>query len=186
MSLFNFDMKPYQNQGIDSSKYSLGADSFNFGSTGNVADINSSQFSKQFMNNYSNNLLQDSYGMPDNSFNMIDTPGIGINPGSRDFEPSWGQKAFGYTNPDSGASFGGFAGPAVGLLQGAGNFYMGNKQLGLAEDQLKTQKQQFSDQFNVQKQLINQDIRNEGRQGYAARGNTGMTADEYYEQNKIE
>jgi len=86
---------------------------------------------------------------------------------STQYQPTWFDKAFGGTNPKTGMSSGGFAMPAVGLLQAGLGYFQGKDQLDFSKDQLNTQKQQFSDQFNVQKQLTNMDIMDHARARYA-------------------
>ena len=78
----------------------------------------------------------------------------------------------------------GWAAPAASMLMSAGSFYNGYQQNKLAQDSLDTQKQQFSDQFGVQKQLVNQDIMDQGL-NRANRDPNGMTAEDYYAANKI-
>ena len=100
-------------------------------------------------------------------------------------------KLFGNTNDSSGGSIwdsalgeNGWAAPAASMLMSAGSFYNGYQQNKLAQDSLDTQKQQFSDQFGVQKQLVNQDIMDQGL-NRANRDPNGMTAEDYYAANKI-
>lgn len=86
--------------------------------------------------------------------------------GSKKFGPGWG-------------------GLALGAAQGLGNLYFGSKQLGLAKDQLATQKQQFGDQFNLQKQLINQDIMDKGVAGYRMDPTLNPTPEEYFKSRRL-
>lgn len=80
----------------------------------------------------------------------------------------------------------GWAAPAASLLGAAGNFYTGYQQNQLAQDSLDTQKQQFSDQFNIQKQLVNQEIMDRGTARYSRDPENNLTPEAYYEQNKLQ
>ncbi len=78
----------------------------------------------------------------------------------------------------------GWGGDALGLASAAGSFYNSYNQNSLAEEALKAQKSQFSDQFNTQKQLTNMDIYDQGEARWKNNPNE-MTADEYYAKNKL-
>lgn len=99
--------------------------------------------------------------------------------------PTWWDRAFGGTDPTTGKTTGGFVAPALGALSAGMNFYTGKKQLGLAEDQLATQKKQFADQFNIQKQLINRDIQEQGERRFARNPALNVAPEEYYKQHRI-
>lgn len=73
----------------------------------------------------------------------------------------------------------------LGGLQGIGNFYLGSKQLKLAEQSLAENKSQFAKQFGIQKQEINRAIRDKGQARYDRNPHLNPTPDEYYETNKI-
>lgn len=90
----------------------------------------------------------------------------GVNPLATQSSSIWG-KLFGGTDPKTGMNYGGAAMPAVGLLQAGLGYFQGKDQLDFSKDQLATQKQQFSDQFNVQKKLTNMDILDHARNKYS-------------------
>lgn len=143
-----------------------------------LPDINSDKFQADF-NKYSS-----SWGSPDNTnglgvnkFNFLDLGSSGPTP------LTWKNKLFNYTDKE-GNTHGGALSTGWDMLKGAGNFWLGKQQLDLGEDQLKTSKQQFSDQFNAQKQQVNMDIWNEGKAGYDSNSNN-LTPEEYYEKHKI-
>jgi len=86
---------------------------------------------------------------------------------------------------DAKTRAGGWVSPALQALTAGMQFYQGNKQLDLAEDQLSTQKQQFSDQFNLQKGMINSDIRDQGQRRYDRNSTLNPTPEDYYNANKV-
>lgn len=78
-----------------------------------------------------------------------------------------------------------YATPALGLLQAGLGFYQGGKQLGLAEDQLATSKEQFNRQFDIQKQNINRDIREQGKARYERNPELNPVTEDYFKKNRI-
>lgn len=86
--------------------------------------------------------------------------------GSKKFGPGWGNLA-------------------VKGITGAGNLWLGLENLKLGKESLRTSKDQFNKQYDTQRQLINQDIRDRGHARYQGSGRTGQTAEEYYEANRL-
>lgn len=87
---------------------------------------------------------------------------------------------------DKAIGKGGWAGPALGAAQAGVGFYLGQKGLKLGEEQLKTSKQQFASQFDIQKQELNRQIRETGERRYARDPQNNPDPATYYEQNKIQ
>jgi len=71
--------------------------------------------------------------------------------------PTFWQNALGYKNAN-GESFGGWAGPALSLLQSGLGFYFGSQQLGQVEDALAENRRQFDLNYGAQKKLINDQL----------------------------
>ena len=101
---------------------------------------------------------------------------FGSNLPSGDNTNSWWNNAMGKN---------GWAAPAANMLKSVGDFYTGYQQNKLAGEALDTQKQQFADQFNVQKQQVNMDIMDQGTMRYDRDPTNNLTPDEYYTQNKL-
>lgn len=101
-------------------------------------------------------------------------------PGTSGIEPSAWEKFTG--SKRVGPGWGNFG---LNALQGISNFALGTRQLGLAKDQLATGKQQFSDQFGLQKRELNRDIRETGERRYARNPEANLTPEEYYALNKL-
>ena len=71
----------------------------------------------------------------------------------------------------NGMTTGGWGSTGLGILQGLGSAYMGWKQLGLAEDALKSNKDQFEKNYAAQKQATNASL--EDRQRARVASNPG-------------
>jgi len=112
-------------------------------------------------------------GVP--SFNF-GTPGVAPGAGG----PTMWNKFFGSKETGPGMAM-----PALGLLQGGLNFYLGKENLDLAKESLATSKQQFADQFGLQKQEINRDIRDLGDRRYARNPTANPTGQQYFDENRI-
>jgi len=100
-------------------------------------------------------------------------------------QATWSEKAFGYTDPVTGKSFGGYAAPAVSLLQAGLGFAQGNRQLKLNRDALDASKDQFSKQYETQKQLTNLDIMDHAKARYDRDPTNYATPEEYYQKNRL-
>lgn len=109
----------------------------------------------------------------------IGMPG-GVDIGGGNSGTSWWDKMMG--SKEAGPGWGG---TALKAAEGLGNFYLGSQQLGLAKDALATQKRQFADQFNIQKQNINRDIFDQGQARYDRNAALNVDPDTYYEKNRI-
>lgn len=136
--------------------FSLGANNFNFENLLKSKDSTSmlgADTSFSTNNNFSFN--------PNSAWDSSGVAGT-----AAAYSPTWWDKAFGGTNPKTGMSFGGFAAPAVGLLQAGLGYSLGKDQLDLSKDQLSTSKQQFADQFNTQTKLTNMDIQDHAKARY--------------------
>lgn len=86
------------------------------------------------------------------------------------FTPGFMDKAFGYTNPDTGASFGGWAPVALGGLGQLVNGFMAMKNYGLAKDQLRFQKDAYTKNYENQRKLTNMELADREERRRAARG----------------
>lgn len=79
----------------------------------------------------------------------------------------------------------GWGGMALSAAGGLASTFLGMKQYGLAKQTLAENKRQFELNYGAQKQTTNNQILGRGNDLYTARGGTGQTADEYYNQRKI-
>ena len=135
--------------------FSLGANKFDFN---NIIKANNGTNNIGADTSFTNN---DNFKF--NAGSAWDSSGVS---GTSTFAPTFWDKAIGYTNPNTGMTAGGFAGPAVGLLQAGLGYSLGRDTLDLSKEQLATSKQQFSDQFNTQTKLTNMDIMDHARARY--------------------
>jgi len=101
------------------------------------------------------------------------------------YQATWFDKAFGYTDPITNKSFGGYAAPVASLLQAGFGFVQGNNQLKLNKEALAASKEQFSKQYETQKHLTNLDIMDHAKARYDMNPNRNPTPEEYYEKNKL-
>lgn len=79
----------------------------------------------------------------------------------------------------------GLGGMALGGAQLLSSMYFGNKQLGLAEDQLKESKRQFDLNWGAQKKLTNARMEDRQRARVASNPNAYRSVSEYMDQNRI-
>ena len=73
----------------------------------------------------------------------------------------------------------------LGVASGIGNFYLGSKQLGLAEDQLATSKDQFNKQYGTQRSEINRGIADLASRRAARNPGGEFDADAYVEKYSV-
>ena len=64
----------------------------------------------------------------------------------------------------------------VGALQGISSLYQGNKQMGLFKDQLNTQKSQWDSQFNLNRNMINEQLSDRQSRRAAANPDGNVTS----------
>lgn len=74
-------------------------------------------------------------------------------------QPTFADNLFGYKDPKTGYSFGGYAAPILNTATAGMNAYLGLKQLGLMKDNLAFQKDAFSKQFEAQRTTTNTELR---------------------------
>ena len=79
----------------------------------------------------------------------------------------------------------GWGGPALGVVSGLGNAYMGMQQLNLAKETLANNKRQFDMNWGAQKQLTNNRIRGKWADQNAASGGKGPSEEEYMKTRRI-
>lgn len=93
--------------------------------------------------------------------------------------------AFGGMNDDGTTSLG-WAAPAVGIAQAIMGGINGNRQLGLAEDNLKEGKRQFNLNYGAQRQTTNTQLEDRQRARVASNPGGGYeSVDSYLEKNRI-
>lgn len=73
----------------------------------------------------------------------------------------------------------------LGAIQGAGNLWLGAQNLKLGKENLSTSKKQFSDQFGLQKQLINQDIMDKATARFRANPALNPDPNVFFAENKV-
>ncbi|HEY7823559.1 MAG TPA: hypothetical protein VIG24_12015 [Acidimicrobiia bacterium] len=101
---------------------------------------------------------------------------MGQNAGGGD--PSLMDRAFGYTDAD-GSKSNGFVMPALGVVSGLGNTFLGMKQYGLAKDQLKFEKEAFNKNFEAQRNMTNSQMADRQRARVAANPGAHRSEAEY-------
>jgi len=114
---------------------------------------------------------------------QFDVPFLGQNnmdPNNR----GWQGWLFGGRGTD-GTRYQGAAGPALNLLKGGVDTWMGLKQLGLAEDNLDFQKNAFSKQFGNQASLINTQLADRQRARVDRNPHNNMAVGEYMNKNAV-
>ena len=102
--------------------------------------------------------------------------------------PSFAQSMMGWKDPKTGNTHGGWGPVALNLASSAGSMYLGLKNLGVAKDTLKFQKNAFSKQFDAQRQTINTHLADRQRARLsAASGDTSHTlsVEDYMRQNAV-
>ncbi len=136
--------------------------------------------------------------------NAIDTNGAGLKGTVFDLNPAqvsglntadtavnsngFFSSMFDRIDPKTHQKIGGWGGTALNLANSAGNMYLGLKNLGVAEDTLKFQKNAFSKQFDAQRQTINTHLADRQRARLsAASGDTSHTlsVEDYMRQNAV-
>lgn len=93
--------------------------------------------------------------------------------------------AFGGVN-DNGTTSLGWAAPTIGIAQAIMGGINGNRQLGLAEDNLKEGKRQFNLNYGAQRQTTNTQLEDRQRARVASNPGGGYeSVDSYLEKNRI-
>lgn len=85
----------------------------------------------------------------------------------------------------AGTVYQGAAMPALQLLKGGMDTWMGLKQLGLAEDSLNFQKNAFSKQFTNQASLLNTQMADRQKARVDRNAGNNMAVDEYMNKNAV-
>ena len=64
-------------------------------------------------------------------------------------------------------------------------FYLGSQELQLGKDELATNRQQFNDQFAIQKRQVNSSIYDQGKAKFERNSELNLSTDDYFAKNKI-
>jgi len=83
------------------------------------------------------------------------------------------------TNQKTGMTTQGYGSFGLGALQAGAGFYLGNQQLGLAEDQFAESKRQFGANFGAQVQNYNTDIKDRQDRRYSGAGGSAVANNPY-------
>ena len=110
-----------------------------------------------------------------------------VNPGldtSSAFQPSFWQKRLGYADPKTNQQFQGDVMAPLSAMNNLGNMWLGMKTYGLAEDQLKFDKQAFNKNFAAQRNVLNSQLADRQRRR-VMENPAAMPVDEYMAQYGI-
>ena len=117
-------------------------------------------------------------------FAGMDSLITGTNPTGA-YTPTWSDKAFGYTNTDTGIKTEGYAGAALGAASGIAQSFLGWQQYQMAKKTFKENKNQFA--FNANAQVDMTNLRMEERQNARRDANPNAWEDTaaYMDKNRI-
>ena len=99
-------------------------------------------------------------------------------------EPSLWEKVVGYKNAD-GTAVNGFGGITLGALSGLGNLFMGMQNYGLAQDQLKFQKDAYNKNYAAQTKTLNTQMEDRQAARIAANPTAFASVSDYMAKNRI-
>ena len=119
----------------------------NFSNATNFRDVAKQINTGDYLNTNSSGTILDGF-----QFNLGEGPGTAASPGFFSKE-----SIFGGTDK-YGNKTNGWGGTALNLLQSGLGFYLGNQQLGQAEDTLAESKRQFNTNYNAQITLVNDQL----------------------------
>ena len=98
---------------------------------------------------------------------------------------SFMDKMLGGTDTTTGKGYGGWGGKALGVAKGAADTWLTLKQLNLAEEKFDFQKEAFSKQFGVQRDLTNQELEARASRMYHSNPALNPTPEEYMAKHRI-
>jgi hypothetical protein len=118
-------------------------------------------------------------------YQMPGVPGAANTGATTPFEPSWSDRAFGWTDKTNGMQHAGMVGPLAQAFSTGMNAYLGLKNLDLAKDTLAFQKDSFSKQFENQRTLTNAQLADRQRARLSANPNGYQSVDAYMKANGV-
>ena len=111
---------------------------------------------------------------------LLGAPGTGASPDIFSM-----QGAFGGFDGKTGQATGGWVAPLAGIGQALGGMWNAKQQQDLAKDMLKTQKQQFAQNYAAQRQSLNTQMQDRQRARVAANAGAYQSVGDYMNENRI-
>ncbi len=116
---------------------------------------------------------------------LFNNYGLNSSTAPADTDTGGGWNWFDQTNAE-GIKTQGVAGPGLGAASGLFKGWMGLKQLGVAEDELKENKRQFNMNWGAQKKSVNNQLEDRQRRRVAVTGGVAQDAGSYMNKWGIE